>query len=150
MNRDTRDGRSVKAECPVLGPACAGAAQTETVNPNRIHAYEGKRIMAMENKTSMTDTAFRSEQKPGDRHAFTEPRPSDARIHEHKTSDVIDKVSEKAHSAGETIVDAGKDVVDHTRDGYNAVCKFTKQNPTAAVLLAFGAGAILTRLLPGR
>ncbi|TVQ74987.1 MAG: hypothetical protein EA380_11750 [Phycisphaeraceae bacterium] len=106
----------------------------------------------------MTESSFRSDQKPGDRHTYSDGRgdsayaevKSDAKDLGDKASGMIDKVSEKAHSAGDAMMDVGKDVVDHTRDGYTAVCKFTKQNPTAAVLIAFGAGAILARLLPHR
>ena len=78
-----------------------------------------------------------------------------------KPSDMADDVSNKAREAGYTLMDrasdvghsvqeAGHNIAEKSKHTHQAICGFTKENPTAAVLMAFGLGALLARILPGR
>lgn len=68
----------------------------------------------------------------------------------HKAKDVGDDIAHKANDAGHAIHDAGQNIARKTKHAHEVVCDFTKENPTAAVLIAFGIGAIIARILPGR
>lgn len=113
--------------------------------------------MATEVKTAGIDNTYRSDQKTSDRTSG----PIARRDLADKASDMADDVAHKAKEAGEKLIDKASDVghsmqetghniAEKTRHTHQVICDFTRENPTAAVLMAFGLGAILARILPGR
>lgn len=64
--------------------------------------------------------------------------------------DFPDKAFDMAGAVGHSMQETGKYFEEKTKNTYQAICDFTKENPTAAVLVAFGLGTILARILPGR
>ena len=106
--------------------------------------------MASEVKSTGIDSAFRSDhQRIGERDLAD------------RASDKADRMADKAKEAGDTFMDkagdvkhsvqaTGHNIAERTKHTHQAICDFTKENPTSAVLLAFGLGAILARVLPGR
>ena len=78
-----------------------------------------------------------------------------------KATDIAEDVSHKAKEAGETIKDkvsdighslqeTGHNLSEKSKHSHKAMCDFTKENPTVAVLIAFGLGTLVSRILPGR
>lgn len=121
--------------------------------------------MATEVRTSGIDGGYRSEpQKAGDRTGMTDSANSGSstrRDFADKASDVGDDIAHKAKQAGDTLRDkasdvghsmqeAGHNIAGRAKHTHQAICSFAKENPTAAVLMAFGLGAMLARILPGR
>ncbi len=116
--------------------------------------------MTTEIKPAGIDSIYRSDQhKSGDR-GLTDGSGGRRDIAD-KASDLAGGVAHKAREAGDTFMDKASDVghsiqetghniAEKGKTSYHAVCDFTKANPTAAVLMAFGIGAILARILPGR
>lgn len=110
--------------------------------------------MALDTKPSALDNPYRTDaQKAGDRSSYAEHK-SDAsgamKEVGDKASNAMDYAADKAHTIGESIADGGKHIAERAESAHSAICAYTKSNPTTAVLLAFGLGAILARLLPGR
>jgi len=68
----------------------------------------------------------------------------------HKAKEAGDTLKDKASDVGHSLQDTGHNIAEKTKHSHKAICDFTKENPTAAVLMAFGVGAILARVLPGR
>jgi ElaB/YqjD/DUF883 family membrane-anchored ribosome-binding protein len=103
--------------------------------------------MALDTKPSALDNPYRTDaQKAGERSSYAEHKSDVSGAMKEvgdKASNAMDYAADKAHTIGETIADRAE----HT---HSAICAYTKSNPTTAVLLAFGLGAILARLLPGR
>lgn len=121
--------------------------------------------MASETTTPGIDNPFRSEyQKTSERarlSADSTLNPGTKRDLGDKTSDVADDVASKAKDAGDAFIDkagevghsmqeTGHNIAEKTKHTHQAIRRFTKENPTAAVLMAFGVGAMLARMLPGR
>lgn len=67
-----------------------------------------------------------------------------------KAKDAGDSFMDKASDIGHSMQDQGHNIAEKSKKSHQAICKFTKENPTTAVLMAFGLGAILARVLPGR
>lgn len=121
--------------------------------------------MAGDTMTSGIDSPFRSEhQKTTDRARLSGDsmtNPGVKRDLGEKASDAADDVASKAKDAGDAFIDkagevghsmqeTGHDIAEKTKHTHQAIRRFTKENPTAAVLMALGVGAILARMLPGR
>lgn len=121
--------------------------------------------MATEVKAAGTDNTYRSDHlKTNDRTGMADGGAGGSiakRDIADKASDMADGVAHKAKQAGDTFMDKASDVghsmqetghniVEKTKHTHQVICNFTKDNPTAAVLMAFGLGAILARILPGR
>lgn len=121
--------------------------------------------MATEVKSPGIDTSSRSgQQKAGDHTGKTDGAdsgPNAWRDLTDKGSDVADDVAHMARQSGDTLKDKADDfgrslqetghtIAEQTRDGHEAVCDFTREYPTAAVLMAFGLGVIVAHFLPGR
>jgi len=119
--------------------------------------------MANDMKTSGIDSSSRTEhQRTMERGSLTDEKGYGQRGSKdlaEKASDAGDKIAEKASDAGETlaekaksaghaVMESGEDFADRAKGVHSTICKFTKDNPTASVLIAFGAGAVLARLLP--
>lgn len=119
--------------------------------------------MATEIKSQGIDSNYRTDQqKSGDRTGLTDSAGSGSstrRDFADKGSDIADDIAHKAKQAGETLKDkaddfghsmqeTGHNIAEKTKHGHKAVCDFTRDNPTAAILIAFGVGAILARVLP--
>ncbi len=67
-----------------------------------------------------------------------------------KVEDAAESLGERAHAAGARISEGGHQLMERSRSAHQAVCEFTTANPTAALLIAIGFGAIFTRFLPRR
>ena len=67
-----------------------------------------------------------------------------------KAKDAGDAIMHKASDVGYSMKEAGHDIAVKSRHSHQAVCSFARKNPTTAVLLAFGVGAIVARILPRR
>ena len=120
--------------------------------------------MASDVKGTGMENAYRSEhQKSSDRTGLTDGAggPNAKRDFGDKASDMADDVAHKARQAGgklqnkasnvgDSMQEAGHEFAEKSKHTHEAIVGFTKENPTAAVLLAFGLGAILARILPGR
>jgi ElaB/YqjD/DUF883 family membrane-anchored ribosome-binding protein len=65
-----------------------------------------------------------------------------------KAADVGDRMAESARSAGQCVMDAGGGIAERAKGVHSTVCKFTKDNPMSSILIAFGVGAVLARVLP--
>ena len=66
----------------------------------------------------------------------------------HKAKEAGETMKEKASHVGHSMQEAGHNIAEKSKHGHQAICSFTRENPTAAVLMAFGIGAILARILP--
>jgi ElaB/YqjD/DUF883 family membrane-anchored ribosome-binding protein len=121
--------------------------------------------MAIETKATGNESMQRSDhQKTGGHTGFIEDGKTSSvtrRDFGDKVSDLADDVKDKAKEAGDTFMekagdvkhsmqDAGHNIAEKSRHTHEAIVHFTRDNPTAAVLMAFGLGAILARILPGR
>lgn len=117
--------------------------------------------MATEVKTSGIDNAIRAEHQRINDRAGMAGGATTVRELGDKASDLANEVAHKARELGDTLIDKASDVghsmqetghniAEKSKHTHQAVCDFTKANPTAAVLMAFGLGAILARLLPRR
>ncbi|MCC5822624.1 MAG: hypothetical protein LAT64_03520 [Phycisphaerales bacterium] len=114
--------------------------------------------MANDVKAGGIDTTYRSDyQKRSDRANIAGETGSgriDIRDDVNKASEMADEIAHKPREACGTFkdkaTDVGHAVEGKTKRSHRAICDFTKKNPTAAVLTAFGLGAILARVLPGR
>lgn len=65
-----------------------------------------------------------------------------------KAKDAGETIKDKASEVGHSMQETGHNIAEKSKTSHQAICKFTRENPTAAVLLAFGVGAILARVLP--
>lgn len=117
--------------------------------------------MATEVKAAGIDNAFRTEhQKANDntgmsggagaRRDFGDKASGLASDVAHKAKDLGDTLMDKASDVGHSMQETGHNIAEKSKHTHQAVCDFTRENPTAAVLMAFGLGAILARLLPRR
>lgn len=121
--------------------------------------------MATEVKTSGIDGTYGSDQqKKNDRLGITDSSNAHSNTNRDlsdRASDMADDVSHKAKQTGDTLKEKASDIghsmqesghhlAEKTKTSHKAICDFTKENPTVAVLMAFGLGAIISRILPGR
>ena len=117
--------------------------------------------MATEVKSTGIDSAYRAEhQKTSDqsgmsggasaRRDFEDKASEMADSAAHKAKEVGNSFMDKASDVGHSMQETGHNIAEKTKHTHRAVCDFTKENPTAAILMAFGLGAILARVLPGR
>ncbi|TVQ62436.1 MAG: hypothetical protein EA379_05265 [Phycisphaerales bacterium] len=110
--------------------------------------------MGIETKSAANDSGYRTDaQRASDRASLSEHGSAASgmkRDFGEKATDVADNLAHHAHDAGHAIQDAGQSIAKKSKHAHGAVCSFTKENPTTAVLIAFGIGAILARILPGR
>lgn len=121
--------------------------------------------MATEARTSGIDRHSSSEnQKPSDRIGMNDGLASNSAVNrdfidkasgtadeiKHKASDVGQTIMDKASDIGHSIQDTGHNIAEKSKKSHDAICSFTKSNPTAAVLISFGLGALIARILPGR
>jgi len=105
--------------------------------------------MANEIKDAPRESTFRTEQqKLQDRSPFGEPKKDGGHEYVDKASSVAHDMVDKAHDAGHAVAETGENIAHKFEDAHSQVCGFTKKNPTAALLIAVGVGAILARLLP--
>jgi ElaB/YqjD/DUF883 family membrane-anchored ribosome-binding protein len=117
--------------------------------------------MATEVKAAGIDNAFRADrQKTSDYTGMTDAATARRDLGD-KASDMASDVAHKAKEAGDTLMDKASDfghsmqetghsLAEKAKHTQNAICDFTRENPTAAVLMAFGVGAVLARILPRR
>ncbi len=117
--------------------------------------------MATEFKTAGIENNYRTDhQKSSDRGGMSDGANARRDLAD-KASDMADGVANKAKEAGDKFMskasdvghsmqETGHNIAEKSKSGHRAICAFTKENPTAAVLMAFGLGAILARILPGR
>ncbi len=117
--------------------------------------------MATEDKAAGIDSAFRTEHQKANDNTGMSGGAGARRDFGDKASDLASEVAHKAREAGDSLMDkasdlghsvqeTGHNIAEKSKHTHQAVCDFTKANPTAAVLMAFGLGAILARLLPRR
>lgn len=110
--------------------------------------------MATEVKPTTNDSTFRPDhQKTGGRISTMSDANSGSDMASditHKAKEAGDTIKDKTHDVGHSMQDAGHTISEKYKDTHKAICDFTKENPTSAVLIAFGLGAILARILPGR
>lgn len=110
--------------------------------------------MDSEVKPSGIGNATRSDyQSPGNRSSGSHAR--------RDLDDIADDVADKARDAGDTLKDkasdaahamqqTGEDLAEKAKHTHRAICDYTKENPTAAMITAIAVGVILSRILPGR
>lgn len=107
--------------------------------------------MSVETKGKPVDHSYRSETNKGvERPAYGSAGDGESFTGDigTKIGDLADRTVQKVHHAADAANDVGHTAMKKAQNGHAAVCDFTKQNPTAALLMAFGVGAILARLLP--
>ena len=120
--------------------------------------------MATDVKSSGMESIHRSGQQSGERagiNAATHEGSSTRYDLKGNEAGSADSIAGKAKEAGDTLMDnasddghsmqeTGHNIAEKSKHAHKAICDFTKENPSAAILLAFGLGAILARVLPGR
>jgi ElaB/YqjD/DUF883 family membrane-anchored ribosome-binding protein len=105
--------------------------------------------MANEIKDATRESSFRTDQhKHNDRSPFGEPKKDTGHEYVDKASNVAHDMVDKAHDASNAVAETGENIAHKFEEGHKKVCSFTRENPTAAVLIAVGVGAIIARLLP--
>lgn len=119
--------------------------------------------MPTEVKAGGIDSTRRSDQQSNDR-TGTRDRDTSGPI---AGRDLADRESDMVHSiaetreagvpvrdgageAGDSMQETRQNIAEKTKDTHQRICHFTRENPTAAVLMACALGAILIRILPGR
>lgn len=112
--------------------------------------------MTTEVKTARIGSSYHSEyQKASDRAGVTGDAGSGQNTDRglaDNASGMADDVAYKAKKAGDTVKDkageVGHDIAEKSRHAHHAICDFTKENPSVAVAMAFGLGAVIARVLP--
>lgn len=61
-------------------------------------------------------------------------------------NDMKDLARDSATVAKDTVMHSAKDIAHRAETAHERMCGYVKSNPTASVLLALGAGAIIGRL----
>jgi hypothetical protein len=118
-------------------------ALTEKVTPSRIAQRRVDRVRGT--ARGWKDRVMGSEPVANGRHG-SGPSVSDRA--QHLAGSASDTISDTAQSAASTVSDTASTVQDAVQQAPQAVVRQTRGNPLAAGLIAFGAGWLISSLLP--
>jgi gas vesicle protein len=123
-------------------------ALTDKVSPSRIAQRRVDRVRGTANRWK--DKVMGSDPYSGGTHVSgtygTDPSVSDRA--QHLAGSASDTISSTAQSAASTVSDTASTVADAVQQAPQAVVRQTRGNPLAAGLIAFGAGWLVSSLLP--
>jgi gas vesicle protein len=123
-------------------------ALTDKVSPSRIAQRRVDRVRGTANRWK--DKVMGSDPHPGASHVSGTYRsgPGVSDRAQHLASSASDTISDTAQSAASTVSDTASTVGDAVQQAPQAVVRQTRGNPLAAGLIAFGAGWLVSSLLP--